>query len=277
MASYLEIKNANGRIVIDDMYASPKFCYRSIVNIPLSPKKPSGYLGPMHKYFGRFEIFSFSKPSDLGFDMPPGLDNDSDDAVIYIRKNLLLFVRSDSNTAVRVSIYIENSPDGGLVLYGYINAGIQYPVVEYCIYTRSKMLPCKYGAQSFNEKGELIYDAMRGYLSHIGTMNGGVNISKNPAATYIFELQGDLDSRNLFVSQNSTLPYYAAYNIHSGGVDYASTFFYPVMSLPDSKTLKVDLVKQFQVNGSNSASSFSEYFESVIYCPYPNGVWITGK
>lgn len=277
MASYIEVRNANNAVVIDDQFSIAKFLYRDSVSTRSTQSSQSASDGPKYKYVNFAPLIRFNKPSDLGFIMPDGLDNTSPEALAYLKREIMVFARCNVTTAFMAKVEVMLSSNGDGVVRFDVKADLPDTPIEICLYTTAPMIPCKYGAQAFNAKGELVFDAMRGYLSHVGTMSGGVDISKYIAATYTFEVQGDLDPKNLFISFNSTIPYYSAYNIHSGGVSYGSTLFPPVMSFPSPNTLRVDLVKQNEVSGDNNKNSFSHYFENVIYCPYPSGVWITGK
>jgi len=52
------------------------------------------------------------------------------------------------------------------------------------------------------------------------------------------------------------------------------TFYFPVMRT-ESQTIVVDLVQQYNVDGSNSVTEYNMFYEHMIYCPYSSGVWIS--
>ncbi len=76
------------------------------------------------------------------------------------------------------------------------------------------------------------------------------------------------------MSYRSTLPFYSAYNIGANGVRYGATFYFPVMRT-ESQTIVIDLVQQYNVDGSNSVTEYNMFYEHMIYCPYSSGVWIS--
>ncbi|WP_139851368.1 hypothetical protein [Acinetobacter pullicarnis] len=273
MAKYVEIRNANGNVIIDDEYAIPKFLMRGkLITTDSAGKRIYLIDGNTFKYSRLRPVMSFTTLRELGFDLDTNAIN-----VDYIIYNLMLFTRTSSEIPYFASISYTKY-DGDPLYYLNISCGTDVPSVEieYCIYTSLPMIPCKFGAQAFNADGKLIFDAMRGYMQVVGSMYGGVNVRANPAATYRFTVPVGLDAKNLFISQRSTLPFYSAYKIGSNGVGYGETYFYPRIRMEGSQTMVVELVQQYNVDGSNSAKSYSNYYENVIYCPYREGPWVSG-
>lgn len=277
MARYLEIKNASGNVIIDDEYAIPKFLKRGKFTTIDSYKRPMTIIdGNTFKYSyyvnAREFLISFTDLRDLGFDLETTRDN-----VLLVVSSLMLFTRTNTEAPYFASIDFNSYPNDPayniLIQYGTDVPSIE---IEYCIYTSLPMIPCKFGAQAFNASGELVFDAMRGYMQVVGSMYGGVNVKANPAATYRFSVPAGLDAKNLFISHRSTLPFYSAYKIGSNGVGYGETYFYPRIRMEGSQTMVVELVQQYNVDGSNSAKSYSNYYENVIYCPYREGPWVSG-
>ena len=113
------------------------------------------------------------------------------------------------------------------------------------------------------------------FVQHVGTLNGNVNVGANVsvAATFTVTTPPNLNQQHLYISQRSTLPFYAAYRISSGGVSYASTIYRPVSTFTNATTLRVQLIAQRNVSGSNSAQSYSGFFENVIYCPFESDIY----
>lgn len=269
MASYVEIRNANGNVIVDDQFEVAKFLYRD--KFTTTSTETYQYViidGNTFKYQTVHIVKKFLNYSDLGFD--PNLK------WADVVSNLMLFARSPSGLPFRASLSMA-SYMGEDEITLEVRVGSDYPAfeVEFCLYTMSKMKPCSFGAQAFNANGELVFDAMRGYLQVIGSMYGGVNVWTNPAATYEMKIPEGLNMDNVFISHRSALPYFAAYKIGSGGVSHAQSYFYPSMWFKDSTTLVVDLLQQ-NPTGGNSASAYNAYYENVVYCPYPSGVWISG-
>lgn len=267
MDKYIEIKNARNNVIIDDQYKVAKFVYRGKITTNNVVFKGGITDGKTFKYRSGERLATFEELELLGFL--------SSDKSAYINK-FMLFCRSRSGVPFRAWLRVMeySGENRGL----FIEAGCDLPSIdiEYCLYTLADMKPCSFGAQAFNSKGELVFDAMRGYLQVVGSMYGGVNVQNNPAAIYEIAIPEGLNMDNVFISHRSALPYYAAYKIGGSGVSYAQTYFYPVMSFKNSTTLVVKLEQQNPVGGNNSATAYNAYYENVIYCPYPSGVWITG-
>lgn len=271
MAKYLEIRNANNNVIVDDDYKVAKFLYRGSFMTSWEIFDPWVINdGLVFRHWTRYSVIKFKDFSDLGF--TEGLEWKD------VIGDLMVFARSPSGNAFKADVFItkySNQTEWNLEVR--VGSDKPYFEVEFCLYTMSDMKPCSMGAQAFNENGELVFDAMRGYLQVVGSMYGGVNVRNNPAAVYEMKIPEGLNMDNVFISHRSALPYYEAYRINSGGVSFAQTYFYPVMSFKDSTTLVVKLEQQNPVSGNNSASAYNAYYENVIYCPYPSGVWITGN
>lgn len=271
MAKYLEIRNGNNKVIIDDSKRVAKFLYRGSFK-GRSDQSLSYFLtdGDNFAYNTSFMIHQNVSLASLGFS--PGQSRDK------INGELMVFARSSGGKAFRVKSYFtvsaaDNSKVTLSVFLGTDTAGLD---IEICLYTIADMVPCKMGSQAFNAQREIVFDSMRGYMQTVGAIYGSVNVRADPAATYTLNIPAGLDSKNLFISQRSALPFFSAYNIHSGGVRYGQTYFFPVMSFPNSTSLVVQLRRQNYVAGDNSTTSFAGFFENVIYCPYPSGVWISG-
>lgn len=274
MANYIEIKNANGNTIVDDRWNIPKFLYRGKVkggNIPPTSKMTSYTDGNSFIYREYITFLHVPSIKSLGFGLDYSFDNWA-----KIVNSIWVFAKATEQKSFRVEFKMHGSEDKGWDLKLYIGSDVPSHEIEFCLYTDLPMVPCKMGAQVFNENGELIFDAMRGYLQVIGTMSEGVNVRNNPAATYRMTLPPELDTNNVFMSFRSTLPFYSAYNIGANGVSYGATFYFPVMRY-EGQTIVVDLVQQYNVSGNNGATEYSKFYEHLIYCPYPSGVWITGN
>jgi len=279
---YIEIKNANGNLVIDDQYNIPKFLYRGFAYSTTTSFKPSTlWDGDTFKYRGEVPfkkvVVKFNVPSDLGFNLP-----DESPSYSLILRSMLVFSKSSDQKPYTfyVAFRMNDESDSNQyrrALWAYVTSDVPNQEIEFCLYTSLPMIPCKMGAQAFNKHGELIFDAMRGYLQVIGNMYGGVNVKNNPCAVYRIDVPVGLNPDNIFFSNRSTLPFYSAYNIGANGVKYGETFFFPKPRMEGNNRLIVELFAQYNVSGNNSAKSYNNYYENVIYCPYPSGVWITGN
>lgn len=271
MDKYFEIRNANQHVIVDDQFKVSKFLYRSKFITTDTPRNASWQADGMDFRYVTFHtvkdfVYDFST---LGFNAGSSWED--------FARNTMLFARSSSQKAFRAQVRAIKY--GGKDYYrievlAYSNE--KSFEVEFCLYTLDDMKPCSFGAQAFNRDGKLIFDAMRGYLQVVGSMYGGVDALKNPAAIYRMPIPNGLNMENVFISHRSAMPFYSAYSIGSGGVSYNETYFYPVMRVEGGNILEVRLVRQNDGVGNNSKTVYNNYYENVIYCPYPSGVWITG-
>lgn len=274
MAKYFEVRNDNHNIVIDDQFLTPKFLIKRTVMTGSTLKPPSRYITPTSAWLYSSETHLLAHASTL---RGLGFDYDStEEGLLEVRRRLMVFARNDNNEAFRAFTVIEYSQTRARYeLSVSVVADVPNIPIHTCMYTTAKMTPSKLGMLVYNDKKELVFDALKGYLQHVGTLNGSVNVGANVsiAATFTVTTPPNLNQQHLYISQRSMLPFYAAYRIRSGGVSYASTVYRPVVSFPNATTLQVQLVAQRNVSGNNASQSYSGFFENVIYCPYAHDVY----
>ena len=128
----------------------------------------------------------------------------------------------------------------------------------------------------YNAQQELVFDALKGYLQHVGTLHGGVRVGAGVgvAATYTLALPATVNQQHfIYFPAFHPFHFYAAYRISSSGVSYASTHYRPVLSFPNATTLQVQLVAQRNVSGYTNHNLTQVFFENIIYCPYEHDVY----
>lgn len=269
MARYFEQINDNFNVVVDDQFNTAKFLIKSDITAGNVVNTSGIYIdGGTFTYYGKANVLAEGDSlRDLGFDY--------DDADVNLAASrLMLFVRTDTNYPYRVNANLNrNATTGKMTLSVLATSDLANCPMTICLYTTAKMLPSKLGLLVYNEQQELVFDALKGHLQNVGILNGGVSVGNAVAATYDINVPIGLTSDNLFISMRSALPFYAAYRISSGGVSYSYTYYYPVMTFPTSTTLRVQLVQQRSVAGNNSSTRINNYFENVIYCPYPKKIY----
>ena len=268
MAKYFELRNENRNVIVDDQFSTPKFLYKFDL-ITSSAPNPNPIKVDASYFDYAYERTPFAQAATL---RGLGFDYDDSEAQI-VRSRLMAFVRTESNVAFSVTPVLRLNEAGMWEIC--ITAGADAPSVKLtiCVYTTAKMLPSKRGLLVYSPTGELIFDALKGYLQHVAILTGNVNVGNAVAATYTTTVPSGMSASNLFISMRSALPYYAAYRISSSGVSYAYTYYYPRMTFPNATTMQVQLIQQRNVPGNNSATKYQGYFENVIYCPYPKGIY----
>lgn len=272
MAKYFELINDNQNIVIDDAFKTPKFLYKADILTGSTARPSGGVMTAMNTWVYQYERHVFRTAltlRGLGFDY-----DDTPENMQIVSKCLMVFGRSNGGDAYRVTAYVrENTAGEGYELaVAAVSDTPNYPITI-CLYTTAEMLPSKLGLLVYNANQELVFDALKGYLQHVGILNGGVSVGGSVAATYTITIPEEMNEEHLFVSQRSSLPYYSAYRIHSKGVSYGYTYYRPVITFPMPNTMVVRLVAQRNVSGSSGSVRYNGFFENVIYCPYPKGFY----
>lgn len=269
MAKYFELLNDNMHVIVDDQFNTPKFLFKKDVYSSNTPNASIFKVDAQTFAYG-YSVTTIAEADtlrELGFDY-------ADSDVQIVRARLMVFSRTTSAQSYRVTPRLVKDATSGKWQLGVFAAADAPSVpITVCMYTTAKMLPSKLGLLVYNSAGELIFDALKGYLQHVGILNGGVSVGRPIAATYTTTIPSGMSSNNLFISMRSALPYYAAYRLSGSGVSYAYTYYYPVMTFPTPTTMQVQLVQQRDVPGNNSPTKYEHYFENVIYCPYPKDVY----
>lgn len=269
MAKYFELLNDSRRVIVDDQFNTPKFLVKKDVYTS-SEADPSPRKVDMKTFAYGYRLTVVAEANtlrELGFDY-----EDTDDQLVLAR--IMVFCRASSPQAYGVEPYLEKNSTTGKWRLGVIAASDEPgALITVCMYTTAKMLPSKLGLLVYNAANELVFDALKGYLQHVGILNGGVSVGNQIAATYTTTIPQGMSYDNLFISMRSALPFYGAYKLSSSGVAFGYTYYYPVMSSPTPTTMQVQLVQQRSVAGDSAAIRYSGYFENVIYCPYPKDVY----
>lgn len=293
MAEYFNLINDNNEVVIDDKFFIPMLIYRGkySTNIHLPPVtqwiKMRFYTH--WEWVGRLSLGRKGTMKELGLvpriDQTPDMDEQKLTEVRAeagrISKLFITCARTDvPNTGVSgrlelISYWVDNNTRLEFELLITFQSRFQGTPVELAIYCMdSRVLRASnIGFQIFHDTGEVLFDAFRGVFQVIGVMNGGVDVWKNPAATYVFQIPKIIDKKDVFVSCRSGLPYFSAYRIHNSGVDWNYTSFEPRLEFTQD-SLIVRLMRQKDFGGSNSAYGYGGYFENVVYCMQPEGIYL---
>lgn len=278
MAEFINITNDNSVTVIDDIFNIPKLIYRKKIATNTARSTTTPYvrmLTPQWEFLGSEVIGEASTLRELGFDYDVPTTEEAQTALLNkINSHLIPFARCDSNVLFGVSCSLQFTKSTSTYrLIAFTRSDIVGTAIELCIYAMNiNLVAPPYGVYGYNEQGEYIFDAMRGCMQNIGVLEGSLSMGSTIARTYDIAVPTGLDAKNVFISFRSTLPYYAAYNISSGGVSFADSAYAPKMTITDSN-VKVELTKQ-KTTGSNSAYSIGNYFENVIYVIQPAGLYL---
>lgn len=278
VANYLEIKNDNNIVVINDQYPLPCLIYRGTFTATDEYADQPGLsvfrFYSWNRFYSRV-IRTATKPNDLrslGFDL-----DFSDDNVNYIKRVLTGFYRTETGQGCFCVIKlapVSNNKDNPYELIFEFQSNTKNTVGEMAVYCLDPkiLFTTGMGGHFKNASGDIVFDFMRGPMQIIGTMSGGVNTYNDPAATYNLPIPSGLNEKNVFISAKSMLPFHSAYRLGNTITQYA-TLYEPRMTFTPGN-LKVELRRQSPINGSNSVYSFGGFFENVAYIVQPQGWYI---
>lgn len=266
VASYLQIKNANQNVIIDDTYKNATFVGKAkrvggetsnpFKNVSVNPNPNENYV----PWDYRKSIYIEGSAYDLGFT----------ESVLSNDPLLLLFVRCNTSDAFYCTPLTCEKQASGLWRIGtFAYSNVANLTIEITVYTYSQRIDSKYGKIAYNANGEKVFDAARGVLTNVGLLYGTVDLSQQIAQTYLLTMPIDIDVSNLFISMRSSFPLRSSYSINSGGVTFTSSRFFPVMTRVASNQLKVELVRNNNGGGSNVVAAVGGFSENIIYCTYP--------
>ncbi|MEB5476006.1 hypothetical protein [Acinetobacter pollinis] len=293
MTTYFQVNGASGEVAIDDQFECPKFLakYRVVAKDSSSAATPAGdYLLRLdyQKYLPYRNVYTFMRFKDL---RSIGVDMDTtDDSVREFASNILIFIKPiTANSGYSVDVKprfkmatsgyraeefgVYKSSDGYYELQILLYANVQNFEALIALYTTAPLIPAKNGILVFNAQSKLLFDGTKGYLQHVKTLSGGIKVGSNVsiAGSYSVTLPTNLNVDHLFISCKSPLPYYGADNINNKGVSVDFTFYYPTFTV-SSKTLKIDIKAEHVVTYSNTNAQLNQFFETLIYCPFPEGI-----
>lgn len=269
MASYFSIENSKNTVVIDDNYKNATFLAKAkLTNFYDNPMLA---VDPMRvNYMAEYDInwryvaskgVLLNNPADIGIDAY---------SFSTMGDRTIAFGRCSTSDIFLVEASLTYN-DFSNNWYLLLRCWADNPNIEVTIsaYTLNKRTESSFGEIAYNEQGEVVFDAMRGVLTNVGLLYGGINLSNSVAATYILNTPTDIPVENIFISMRSMFPIRAAYKISSSGVSLSTTKYFPSMTKVNDSTLKVELVRQNTLGGSSGSTNIGEYSENVIYCPYP--------
>ena len=282
MSTYFQVKGRN-EIAIDDNFHCPKFLKK--FHVVVDEKVNKWRQTPFSK---KIEILRFRNLRDIGIDLDTNHDNiirTCNEIIPFIRpygsSNYEVIVSPVYNTVERDISYYQWQKDSELEQFrqddGYYSiivhvSGSQQFECKIALYTSLPLTPARIGLLAYNSGGELIFDASKGYLQHLKSISG-VNVGANVevAATHYCTLPDGLNPNNIFISCKSPIPYYAAYKISASGVSSDASYYFPNFSV-DGNTLKIELKTNNVTSYTNSATWYNHFFETLIYCPFPENV-----
>lgn len=287
MVKHLEIMNELGNITVDENYSVPMLVMKGRItasNYIPPTTYPPGYVVRDrfvrdYSWHGRYTLFSSSNLADFG-DLFEGITIDDEDEIIAI-----LTTYNQDNIVVGRCVTGSYAiiPFGGLswdkytkIMSLYVGAycELKDAKVDVAIYKTTNITPSSYGMVIQDGSGKILYDVMKPPMMFLGSMSGTLNVSQYEAGRFTMTIPDGISPDDCYITRMSGTPYYSAYNITANGVTWGDTPFKSVMSFPSPTTLQVSVVRLYAVAGSNSSFGYGGFFENVVYCPYPYGLYL---
>lgn len=296
MTTYFQVNGANGEVAIDDQFDCPKFLGKYRINTSntdftlFGTSQGNSFARLDYQKYLKFRgVYTYLRVKDfrsIGIDMETTEDN-----IFLFADSILAFIKPLKSNGIYsidvkprfkmgTDIYtkqaeygVYKSDDGYYEIQIILYTNIQNFEALIALYTTAPLIPASSGILVFNAQSKLLFDGTKGYLQHVKTLAGGIKVGSNVsiAGSYSVTLPTNLNVDHLFISCKSPLPYYGASQINRRGVSVDFTFYYPTFTV-SSNTLKIDIKAEHIVTYSDTNSSFNQFFETLIYCPFPEGI-----
>lgn len=285
MVKHLEIKNDSGNVIIDENYQVPMLIAKGRFTTNTANRPVTYRPGYTNVYFypnwtpwsGRNELFRSTNPDDFG-DIFKGADT-YDEKLRRTNKfnqDLIIAYRvlnGEHAVIPRASLNWDQYSDFGSfsVRADSMSEGAE---VEVIVYKMADVPASDIGMVIQNAEGDVLFDIMKPPMMVLDSVYGNLNVWNTEAGRFTINIPDGIAQEHCFITNRSGTPYYSAYKIHSGGVDWGETLFKTVMSFPNPNQILIRVVRNNSVSGSNNAFGYGGFFENVLYCPYPEGLYL---
>ncbi|TSH74873.1 hypothetical protein E2K73_07630 [Acinetobacter sp. RF15A] len=285
MVKHLEITNDTGNVVIDENYQVPMLIARGAVVADRSstrPPDPPGYsittfFVDWTPWSGRINLRESANVEDFG-DIFQGAatDDERGAAARTFNQDLIIGYRVRNGEHAVI-------PNGGVQWDKYAQKAFFFlsimsmsegAEVDIVVFKMADVPPSKQGMIIKNGEGDILFDVMKPPMMVLDSVYGNLNVNNHEAGRFTINIPDDIQPAHCFVTHCSGTPYYSAYRIHSGGVSWGETFFKTLMSFPTPNQIMLRVVRNNNVDGNNSSFGYGGFFENVLYCPYPNGLYL---
>lgn len=288
VVKYIEIANEQSNVVIDEQYNVPMLLARVTVSTTVSTYTPKIYPNQndsewMFNYakfdwIGSVAVASWASAAEVPFE----LEGDVSTLVLLTEK--LNSLALDMVTASRClsgdygvlsSVYAYHDKVANKVeLRLSAECELRGGLVEVVVYAPSNVKPVNPTLAIFSETGKLVYDVRKPPMVYLGSVYGDLNLKWQIAGNFFYTIPVGIERKDVFMTSKAGAPYYSAYKIGAGGVSFASTPFKTVVSYPSATQINVQVIRVRNVSGTSGETFFGGFFENLIYCPYPPGLYI---
>lgn len=280
VAKYLELSN-DKTVVIDDQYNVPMLIAKGRVSVVSANKlKPIKDHSDWRHNYARYEYngYTYEQINSINsLDMAGAVTATEIEARLAIlTQRLIAVVRCVNGTyaAVVTADFSYNSTTKRVFLNVEGQSEFNGAVLEYAVYITNGLNPTSETLAIFNEAGKLLFDVRRPAMLTIGSLYGDLNVWNYEAGNFNITKPADIPFTDCFITSKSGAPFYSALRFHSGGITAESTPYKAVMTSPNSTTINVKVIRAINISASSNGYGYGGFFENLVYCPYPIGVYV---
>lgn len=228
MAEYFFLENDNNQIIIDENYHNPTFLFKQAVTttdaMPYNTTQSIGGRYLPYRGYGTTELleqFQFEGATEK------------------FGSRFFNFARSRSGQPIEVSIARVN--DGNGIQIGYrptVYSLTNGDIVDVAVFYLGKRTPSKIGLVLWNEKEEVVFDAMKGFLQIIDNLNLQINPAGGTQSYKIHDSAKLVDFDKLYICSIGLRPFY----VRGGTIVINYRAFFPRLRKVDNGDIYLDLI-----------------------------------
>lgn len=280
MARYLELSN-DKTVVIDDQYNVPMLISKGRLTTNTNNKlNPLPDHSEWRHNYSRFEfrgIHYYQVVNKNSLD----LDGATTDAQIIARlavltERLITVVRCTNGSFANVAVadFSFNTVNKNIFINVTGESEANTAILEYAVYLTNGLNPTSETMAIFNESGKLLFDVRRPPMMTIGSLYGDLDVWSYEAGNFNFTIPSDVQFKDCYITSKSGAPFYSGLRFNSSGISAESTPFKTVMTNPTPTTINVKVVRVYNINATSNGYGYGGFFENLVFCPYPLGVYI---
>ena len=280
VAKYLELSN-DKTVVIDDQYNVPMLLVKGRLNVVNSNKLlPIKDHSEWRHNYARFDYIGtmYNQINSIcSLDMAGAVtDAEINARLALLTQRLITVVRCTNGAyaAVASSDFSYNPTTKRVFLNTSGESEVNGAILEYAVYITNGLNPNSETLAIFNEAGKMLFDVRRPAMLTIGSLYGELDVWNYEAGNFNLTKPADVPATDCYITSKSGAPFYSALRFHSGGITAESTPYKAVMTSPNSTTINVKVIRAINISASSNGYGYGGFFENLVYCPYPLGVYV---
>lgn len=254
---YFYIENENNKVIIDDTYKNFSFLFKEVIYASKGPVIGGVIMvGRSLPYSNLSEIVHTDEEFDI----------DSSNPDEYT--SILVFRRSINGNPSRAGVAdVFDSDKQKIGFRGAVYSSVSNDPIEIAAYYLGTRKPSDLGLVLWNENGEVVFDALKGFLQVVDTLNVIVDVSKSGIQSFELNIQASsVDFDKLFICDLNMAPFMVR-----GGtivIDYRS--YYSKLSRNETTgKVYLDLVMYGDGGNGGTIHNYSNVYSALIaYVPY---------